>query len=73
MISKDFNTGLIKAKKGASILAYGHEIEISTKMVGTQKTEVCVTSKLIGIQIIDWGANSKNEKEIIKLIANITK
>lgn len=73
MVSKDFNDGLIKAEKGMGLLSYGHVLSISIQSKESQKTEVRVTSKSIGIQIIDWGTNSGNEEEIIKLIISIIK
>ncbi len=71
--SKDFNGGIIKASKGGNLLSYGNTIDISIKTTETQKTEVSVTSNSVGIQIIDWGTNSDNEKEIIEAIIQIIK
>ena len=73
IVSKDFNSGVIKAKKGGNLLSYGHTIDISIKTTAPQKTEINITSKSVGIQVIDWGTNSKNEEDIIQSIATIIK
>lgn len=73
ILSKDFDTGLIKAKKGVGLFAYGHAIDIGIQVKESQKTEAIVTSNLIGIQVFGWGTDSENEEEIVKLITDIVR
>ena len=68
IISKDFQTGKIKAEKGASLLSFGHSIEIIIDQVNNTNTNISIYSDSLGIQLVDWGTNSDNENEIIDLL-----
>lgn len=54
----------ISAEKRGSIFSYGETIEIQFKIIDTVRTEIFITSYSKGIQIIDWGINKDNEKDI---------
>ncbi len=64
----DLSSGEICAKKSGGFLSYGHKIIVNLNNVEHHKTKISVSSNSIGVQIIDWGTNSENEVELIKLI-----
>lgn len=73
IIENNFSTGEIYAQKGGGFLSYGHKITINLSSLEIHKTKISISSNSIGIQIFDWGTNSENESEIIKLITNHSK
>lgn len=70
IISSDFATGEIEAKKSGNFLSYGHKLRIAVETTDSGKTKISVSSSSVSIQIIDWGTNSNNENELIELISN---
>lgn len=73
ILSSDFSSGKIEAKRGGGLLSYGHNISISVKAGNNGKIKISVSSNSVGIQIIDWGTNSENENKLIELISNSIK
>jgi len=70
IISSDFATGKIEAKKSSSFLSYGHILSVAVETTVSGKTKISISSSSVGIQIIDWGTNSNNEDELFELISN---
>ena len=70
IVSTNFAEGEINAKKNGSLFSYGHEIKILLEKIGTEHTNITITSNSVGIQIIDWGTNVENENEIMKKLLN---
>lgn len=70
IVSTDFSSGIINAKKGGSLLSFGHEITVTFLNDNKQNLKISVSSNTIGGQIIDWGTNTDNENELIELISN---
>lgn len=70
ILSSDFSSGTIEAKRGGGLFSYGHTITVVVKTGDNGKTKISVSSNSVGVQIIDWGTNSENENELIELISN---
>lgn len=70
IISTNFTTGEIEAKKGGNFLSYGHKLIITIKSINSSKIKISISSSSVGVQIIDWGTNADNEDELIGLISN---
>jgi hypothetical protein len=59
ILSYDFYSGTIDAKRGGGLLSYGHNISVIVKTCHSGKIKVSVSSNLVGVQIIDWGQTPK--------------
>lgn len=70
IISTDFSSGTINAKKGGGLLSFGHEITVNFRNDNKENLKISVSSNSVGVQIIDWGTNTENENELIELISN---
>lgn len=70
IVFSSFGYGEIQAKKGSNLLSYGHTLTILIAPTTKNTIKVSVSSSSIGIQLFDWGTNSKNEKQLIQIIAN---
>lgn len=70
LISSNFQSGEIVAKKPGGLLSYGHNIYLHIKKNITGKIKITVFSTSIGVQLVDWGTNSVNEKEFLEIISD---
>lgn len=70
ILDSDFSLGTIESKRVGGLLSFGHNISVVVKTCDKGKIEISVSSKSVGIQIIDWGTNLENENELIELISN---
>jgi hypothetical protein len=70
ILSSDFTSGTIEAKRGGGLLSYGHNITVAVRTSDNGKIKISVSSNSVGVQIIDWGTNSENENELIELLSN---
>ena len=64
--------GTIIASFGFSLLSWGEAIQVIIAKKGEHKTSVTVKSKSEN-QLIDWGKNSRNEREFFGELTKIIK
>lgn len=71
IVSINLKDGIINVKKNGGFFSYGHNVLIHLDKIGSEQIKISITSKSIGIQIIDWGTNDENENEIMEKLLNI--
>jgi hypothetical protein len=71
IVHVDHDKGIMDADIPGNLLTYGHEVRITVKPTPDKMNSVSVTSKSMGIQIIDWGTNANTEEDIIKKINSL--
>jgi dolichyl-phosphate-mannose--protein O-mannosyl transferase len=64
--------GTIVASFGFSLFSWGEEIQIIINKRSEERTEVIIESNSEN-QLIDWGKNSKNEKEFARELLKFLK
>lgn len=69
-INKFLDEGYISAKLSGTFFAFGYDIKIAIESCAKNSYKVVVSSKCIGIQIIDWGTNKEIEENLIKKITS---
>lgn len=67
----DILDGIIESKKEGNILSFGHNIKIHIKSIKENSQKISISSNSIGVQIFDWGTNSKNEDKLMDIITNL--
>jgi len=69
-INKFIDEGYITAKLSGTLFAFGYNIKIDIESCTKNSYKIVVSSKCIGIQIIDWGINKEIEEKLIKKITS---
>ncbi len=69
---KDKKKGIIQASTGSSLLSWGEDINITFHEIDSRKTKIIVESEA-SAQLITWGKNDTNARNIINAIEKLLK